>query len=427
MWPFNRNKPVPGMATDALQAASIENPSTPLSGAALGLASLGGSGSSLAGPPVNEGSALRSTTVFRCVAIISGLIASIPLSVYEHEKNGRRQAKDHRLYPLLHDAPNALMGSFTWRECLMTDLLLGGNTYSLVGRDNGNRVKDLLPLPRRSVEPFRQNGRTRYRVTLDQGGNATSFEVDQSEMIHVPGLGFDGLKGISPINNVGRQSIGLDLALAEHTSRLHANGVRASGILEIPSSIDRDGIERLRGQFESMYSGNANVGKTIYVDKDTKYTPISMSPEDAQTLESRRFQVADICRIFGVPPHMVGETDKSTSWGAGIEQQSLGFLRFTLEPWLKRIEDELQRKLFAGGNFYCEFDRDALLAMDSAARSAALAGGIQNGYLQPAEARRKLNLPFVEGSDRLFIQTNLHPLGTAAQPSVPVGAAARRA
>jgi HK97 family phage portal protein len=421
-WPFNRKAEPADRVEPQFQNASPENPSTSLSSPATWLSTAFGGVPSMAGPSVSEASSIRSTTVFRCVSIIAGLIASLPLSVYEDQQDGRRTAKNHRLYPLLHDAPNALMGSFIWRELITADLMLGGNHYSLIGVDNANRIIDFMPFPRQMVQPYRKNGRTRYQFTVagEDASRNQVIDVDQEDVIHVPGLGFDGLKGISPINVVGRQPVGLDLALAEYVARMHSNGVRSSGILELPSKIDKDGLDRLRAQFESMYAGNSNVGKTMFVDKDSKYTSISLSPEDAQTLDSRRFQVADICRIFGVPPHMVGETEKSTSWGTGIEQQSLSFLRFTLEPWLKRIEDELQRKLFAGTRFYCEFDRDALLAMDSAARTASFGGGIQNGYLQPAEVRRKLNLPFIKGSDRLFIQTAMQPLDTAGQqPSTP--------
>lgn len=414
MWPF-KPKETAAEHSDRQEPSfsnqSPENPSTNLSDPASWLVDLYGGGPTYAGPVVSERSAIRSTTVFRCVSLIAGMIASLPLGVFERTADGRREAREQRLYPILHDAPNDLMGSFTWRELIIGDLLLGGNHYSLIERDNANRVVGLMPLLRNAVTPYRRDGLTRYNIEF-QGGH---LDLAQSEVIHVPGLGFDGLRGLSPIGVVGRQSIGLDLAFAEYIGRMHANGAKPSGVLEIPPGISPDNFKRLKAQFLDEHGGLSNAGKTIFVDKDSKWTQVSLSPEDAQTLESRRFQVTDICRLFGVPPHMVGETDSSTSWGSGIEQLSLGFLRFTIEPWLKRTEDEFQRKLFSGSRFYAEFDRDALLTMDSKASAELFASGIQNGWLKPAEVRHLKNLPAADGADQLFINSTMQPISNAGK------------
>ena len=431
MWPFKtKAEPValdgevlPGRTASGLPrvapqnatwgpSSSLENPSTDLSFALAG----GFEVASVAGPVVNEQTALRSTTVYRCVCLISGLIASIPLSVYERTKDGRRTAADHKLYPLLHDVPNDLMGSFTWREQIAVDLLLGGNHYSIIERDNANRVYGFMPVLRYAVEPYRAGGQNRYRITTSEG----VLEVRQEDMLHVPGLGFDGLKGLSPIGVVGKGPVGLDMALSEYQSRVHANGATPSGVLSVAQKISPEGFKRLQAQFRRDHSGLMNAGKPIIADEGTEWASMQMSPHDAQTLETRRFQVADICRLYGVPPHMVGETDKSTSWGSGIEQQSIGFLRYTLEPWLKRIEDELYRKLFFSNrptaqNYYAEFDRDALLAMDSKAQAEAFSSGIQNGYYKPSEVRRWKNLPPAEGADQLLVNSTLVPIAMAGK------------
>jgi HK97 family phage portal protein len=427
MWPFKRSNEPATRAEPNFKNASPENPSTNLADPASWLVDMFGGGRTHAGPEVGERSAIRSTTVFRCVSLVSGIIASLPLPMYERTKDGRREAYENRLYPLLHDTPNDLMGSFVWRELMMSDLLMGGNHYSLIERDNANRVVGFMPMIRQTVTPYRRDGLTRYRVQVDGG----EIDLDQSDVIHIPGLSFDGLRGLSPIGVVGRQSIGLDLAMAEFIGRMHANGAKPSGVLEVAANISPANFQRLKAQFEQENAGVANAGKTIFVDKDSKWTAVQLSPEDAQTLESRRYQVADICRIFGVPPHMVGETDKTTSWGTGIEQQSLGFLRFTLEPWLKRIEDEFHRKLFPGNSkFYAEFDRDALLAMDSAASAALFASGIQNGWMKPAEVRHLKNLPAADGADQLFINSTMQPIAMAGKkpdPGSDSGAPATRA
>ena len=239
--------------------------------------------------------------------------------------------------------------------------------------------------------------------------------MDKEDVLQIQGLGFDGLKGLSPIANAGKQTVGLDLAIQESTARLHANGVRPSGTMEVPANISPENFNRLKAQFEPTHMGAANVGKVIYTDKDHKWTSIQMSAQDAQILENRRFQVTDICRLFGVPPHLVMETDKSTSWGTGIEQQSLAFLRFSVDPWLKAIEGELKRKLFSRSRFYAEFDRDALLAMDSEAQSKSFGAGIQNGYYKPSEVRRWKNLPPEDGADQLFVNSTLQPIKLAGQ------------
>ncbi len=398
-----------------IKAMSPENPSTSLSNPDAWMVDWAGGGASFAGPMVSERSAMRSSTVYRCVSLVAGLIASLPLGVFERTKTGRETAINHRCYPLLHDEPNDLMGSFTWRELIGSDLLLGGNHYSLIERDNANRVVGFLPLQRQTVTPYRDNGLTKYRVTVDTG----TVVVEQADMIHVPGIGYDGLRGMSPIAIVGKQPIGLDLAMTEQAGRFHANGVVTSGAVEVPQAMNPDVFKRVKQQFTDRHSGLENVGKPIFLDGGSKWVPMSMTNADAQTLETHRFEVTQICRIFGVPPHMVGEVERTTSWGTGIEQQAIGFLRFTLEPWLKRIEDEFQRKLFSRTRYYSEFNRDALLAMDSAARSNMLNSAIQNGRMTPAEARQIDNLPFLPNSDRLFMPVNLAPIDNISAPPPP--------
>ncbi|MES2030854.1 MAG: phage portal protein [Pseudomonadota bacterium] len=417
MWPFKRSNELTAREEPNFQNASPENPSTNLADPASWMVDLFGGGRTWAGPEVGERSAIRETTVWRCVSLITGLMASLPFPIYERTEAGRKEAYKHRLYPLLHDAPNDLMGSFTWRELIGCDLLLGGNHYSLIERDNANRVVGFMPMVRQAVTPYRRDGLTRYRIMVNGG----ELDLDQSDVLHVPGLSFDGLRGLSPIGVAGRQSIGMSLAFAEFIGRMHANGAKPSGVLEVAANISPANFNRLKAQFEQENAGIANAGKTIFVDKDSKWTAVQLSPEDAQTLDHRRFQVSDICRLFGVPPHMVGETDKATSWGTGIEQQSLGFLRFTLEPWLKRIEDEFQRKLFSGTNFYAEFDRDALLAMDSAAQREMFASGIQNGWMKPAEVRHMKNLPPADGADQLFINSTMTPISMAGKKPTDPG------
>ena len=412
MWPFEQKQRVERVEpTFDVRAASPENPTTSLSNPADWLVSVMGGGPTQAGPVVNEQSAIRSTTVFRCVSLLAGLIAWLPMMVYHRSPSGRKVADSHRLYPLLHDSPSDLMSGFIWRELMAVDLLLGGNHYSLIEYDGAARVVGFIAVPRNAVRVEKIKGRLRYFVTYSDGVE----DYDQSDMLHVPGLGFDGIRGISPIAAVSRQAIGLSLAMEEFAGRMHSNGARPSGVVKGSEGLGKDvqAFRRLKAEFEAAYAGLSNAGKTIFLDKGMDWTPMQISPQDAETLESRRFQISDIARAFGVPPHMVGETDKSTSWGSGIEQMTIGFLTFSLAPWLSRIEGELNRKLFSGSPYYAEFNRDALLALDSAAQAALFASAIQNGWMKPSEVRRLKNLPAETGADRLFIQSNLTPIAQA--------------
>jgi HK97 family phage portal protein len=234
--------------------------------------------------------------------------------------------------------------------------------------------------------------------------------VAASNMVHVPGLGFDGIKGLSVISAVARQSVGLALTMDKSVARSHANGVKPSGAIEADAGLSPEAFTRLKASFGQLYSGADNSGNVVFLDKGMKFNPISITPVDAQTLESRRYQVADIARIFGVPPHMIGETDKTTSWGSGIEQMSMGFVRYSLRPWLVRIEQELNRKLVTGKNYFCEFSLEGLLRGDSKARGDFYASGIQNGWMKPNEARRLENLPPVDAGDRLYANGTIQPL-----------------
>lgn len=412
--------PTPAAAPAEQRSGSVENPGTPLDGTALLAYSAAlGFGPSFAGPPVTEETAMRHTAVFRCVSLLAGLVASLPLDVYERTETGRRMAMERREFRLLHDQPDELVSSFIWREMVMVDLLLGGDHYSLIEYDGAGRITGLRFLPRVSVQASRVNRRNQYRVMLANGGSRV---FDQSDILHVPGIGFDGLRSLSPIGSAAKQAIGTGLALEEAVGRLQSNGARPGGVGVAPPGMKPEAFARMKAAFDAAYAGAAAAGKTIWIDNGADWKPMSITPRDAEVMENRRFSIADICRVYGVPPHMVGETDKSTSWGSGIEQQTLGFLRFSMEPWLRRIEAELNRKLFGGTAFYAEFQRDALLAMDAKTRAEVFSLKIGSGVMKPSEARRIENLEPAEGSDQLFINSTLVPIAKAGADRQPTPA-----
>lgn len=411
MWGLERIPPrraVHDRVTPTLRAASLENPSTSISNPAAWLTEALGGGFSFAGTSVSETTAMRSTAVFRCVALKSGVIASLPLQVFARTKAGREAANDHPVASLLQGDPNDLMSAFIWKEFIVSNLMLAGNHLSVLERNNAAEVIGLLPVPWQQVTVERVNGRNRYAIRVSGGREV----LDQEDVLHVPGIGFDGVQGISPIQWAGRQPIGTAFALEEFVGRMHANSARPSGILEVPKGIKDEGLLRITAEFAAMAAGLRNSGTVIPVDAGSKFTPMQLTLADAQTLESRRFQVADIARLFGVPPHMIGETDKTSSWGSGVEQQTIGFQIYNLEPELSRIEGELNRKLFTAP-YYCEFNREALAAMDAKTLAELYASAVNNAGMTPNEIRRKRNLPDLPGGDDLYIQGATVPLRLA--------------
>lgn len=399
-------------------AASPENPSTSLSNPADWLIDWMTGGQTYAGPPVNELTAVRATTVFRCISIIANTIASLPFNVYKRTTEGRESAPTHPLQRILHDQPNRITTSYTFRQLLTGGLLTNGNGYAVIGRNNAGRILDLLQLQPSEVDVDRKgsqaNLRLAYRINID----GKQFEPSQDQMIHVPGFGFDGVKGISVISAVGKQSIGLALALEEFQGRFISSSARPSGVVEIDKALSPEGLANLRQAFERLYSGVEKSGKTVFLDRGMKWSSMQINPDDAQTLESRRYQVADIARIFGVPLHLLGETEKATSWGSGIEQQTIAFVEYVIRPWLVSIEQEFNRKLFRAP-YYCEFNLAGLLRGDSKARSEFYSKGINNAYLTPNEARKAENLPPKEGGDRLFLNSASLPLDSVDERNNP--------
>ncbi len=379
----------------AATRGSIENPSTPLSGSVL--AAYWGGAPTTAGPVVSESSALTLTAVYACVRILAGALAMLPLRVYERVPRGTRldkyPAEDHAAYGLLHDAPNADMTSFVWRETTQGHLCLRGNGYGLIRRDNAGRPRAIEQLVPWQVAPERVNGRLFYRID----GAAVSAD----EVLHVPGFGWDGTRGYSPIT-LARQSLGLSLAAEEFGARFFANGSNPGGVIQVPQKLSDDGYDRIAASWEQAHAGLANAHKVAILEQGAAWVKTGIDPKDSQFLETRRFQVDEVARIFGIPPHMIGAVDKTTSWGTGIEQQGIGFVTYTLGPWIARWEAELNRKLFSPAErrrYFVKFNVDALLRGDIATRFKAYATGIQWGWLTPNKVLEKEDENGYDGGD----------------------------
>lgn len=376
-------------------------------------------GGSTAGKAVTERSAMQMTAVYACVRILSEAIAELPLHLYRfNEDGGKEKAVDHPLYQILHDEPNPEMTSFVFRETLMTHLLLWGNAYAQVLRNGKGEVIALYPLmPNRMTVDRDEHGQLYYRYqrgTDEPGGKSEAVILRHPDVLHIPGLGFDGLVGYSPIA-MARNAIGLAIAAEEYGAKFYANGAAPGGILEHPGTIKNP--ERVRDSWQSTFGGSGNSNKIAVLEEGMKFTPISIAPDQAQFLETRKFQINEIARIFRVPPHMVGDLEKSSF--SNIEQQSLEFVKYTLDPWVVRLEQSMMRTLFTAEEkkmYFIKFNLEGLLRGDYASRMSGYATARQNGWMSANDIRELENLdriPAEEGGDLYLINGAMLPLANA--------------
>ena len=423
---FRDRRPAPARMEPFL-AASPENPSTSLANPSEWLIDWASGGyHARFGPHVSERTAMAVSAVYRCVELRSGLFGMMPLKIFRRTKDGREEAASHRLSPMFQMAPypGRAMTAFYWRELWEMNILLWGNHYSIIRYDNAGRIIGFEPVLPWDVEVLRRNNRNLYRCVLwgpsvgyvDEAEARVVEYVDQDDMIHIPGPGFNGILGLSRIRAFARNAVSLAALLEEQVGYIHENSSKPSAYVTVKSGISPEAFKIFRGQFDDRNAGRQNAGKIIYGDADTAYTPMQMSPEDLATIDARRYQVADISRFYGVPLHLLNETDKSTSWGTGLSEQTLAFQIFTFDAELSRVESELNYKLFRGTEYYVEFDRDALLAMDPVKAAEISQKEIASGTLLINERRRHKNRPPVEYGDRPLInQTNI-PLEKLYQP-----------
>ena len=377
-------------------------------------------GSTTAGKVVTERSAMQMTAVYACVRILSEAIAGLPLHLYRYNNDGgKEKAIDHPLYMLLHDEPNSEMSSFVFRETLMTHLLLWGNAYAQIIRNGKGEVIALYPLMPNKMSVNRDaKGELYYQYTrsFDEAGvmrDETTI-LKPYDVLHIPGLGFDGLVGYSPIA-MAKNAIGLSMATEEYGAKFFANGAAPSGVLEHPSTIKDP--QRVREAWMSQFGGSQNSGKIAVLEEGMKYTPISISPEQAQFLETRKFQINEIARIFRVPPHMLADLEKSSF--SNIEQQSLEFVKYTLDPLVIRWEQSIHRSLLdpeEKKRYFVKFNVEGLLRGDYASRMSGYATARQNGWMSANDIRELENLdkiPPEEGGDLYLINGNMLPMANA--------------
>lgn len=373
------------------------------------------------GRAVTPATALSSVAVFACVTILTDTIASLPLPVYRRlAGGGKERAPEHPLYPILHDQPNAEMTSMELRETLVGHLALWGSAYCEIVREPYTEdVIALWPLRPDRMAPTRaDNGRLYYEYRLPDGKN----KVFAKELIlHLRLWGGDGVIGYSPIA-MARQAVGLTLAAEEYGARFFGNDSRPGGVLKHPGKLTPDGAKRLKEGWELAHKGLTQSNRVAVLEEGVEWQQIGLPPEDAQFLQTRSFQTAEIARLYRIPPHLISDVERSTSWGSGIEQQNIGFAVYTLRPWLTRIEQRISSSLLDEAErktYFVEHLLDGLLRGDIQSRYNAYAVGRNNGWLNADEIRALENMnPIPDGAGQVYWQPmNVQELG--AEPPEP--------
>jgi HK97 family phage portal protein len=367
-------------------------------------------GVSASGTTVTATTAMRVSAVAACVAKISGAIVSMRLNTFKHSGGDVPEilARDDLWYKL-NEQPSSMYTAAAFWESITMSQLLRGDAFALIKRGLNGQVRELLYLPWACVSPVREGGTVKYYVNMPTHNISTWF--DPSDILHFTGLGFDDttMRSMSVIQYGARGAIGNSLAMTEYAGKFFEGGAHQSLVIKAPGKMNPDQITLLQNEFVKKYSGLSNAHKLpLVLTEGLAAEKVSLSAADAQLIEGQKFNVLDICRAFGVPPHMVGETSGSTSWGSGLESMGRGFIQYTLQPWLIKDEQELNRKLYPrdSGKFI-EFDRDALIEGDIAAqgeyyRKAIGGNGSGDGWMTVNEVRRRKRLVKIENGDTVF-------------------------
>lgn len=363
-----------------------------------------------AGVPVTANSSLSLSAVWGCVNLIAGTISSLPLQVYRGNDEGARDIlRDHSLYAVLHDSPNADQTALDFWDFMSMSLELWGNAFARIDR-LGGKVSALSPIwPDRVAVRREASGALRYRWTERN----QQFDLPETEVLHVRGPGGDPLAGMSTLS-FARRTFGLALAADESASGFYRNGMRPSGVLKFNEWLSDDNRKIAREYMVNEFMGAANTGKPFVGEGGVAWEAMTMPLVDAQLLETRGFSVEEVCRIFGVPPVLVQHHSKTSSWPTGVEQQVLIFQKFTLRRRLKRLEQAMEKQLLTvaerASGMRIEFNLEGLLRGDSAGRAAFYKSSLNDGWMTINEVRAKENLPPVEGGDVPRIQKQNVPI-----------------
>lgn len=368
------------------------------------------SGGSNSGVAVDEMKAMQTSAVYACVKILAETVASLPLQLFKSDKEQKVKASEHPLYECLYELPNSEMTSFQFREIMMTSVLLYGNAYARKIIKQGH-VTELWYLKPQNMTVERDSQTKKIKYTYSDDDNDKTFVYRPDQIFHLKGLSFDGITGVSPIGQA-REAVGLALATEEYGAKFFGNGARPGGVLEHPGTLKDP--EKLRESWNKVYQGTKNSHRVAVLEEGMKYHSIGIAPEDAQFLQTRKYQVNEICRIFRVPPHLVGDLERATF--SNIEHQSIEFVQHTIRPWLVRWEQEISRSLLNDSErllYYARFNVDGLLRGDFATRTQGYATARQNGWMSVNDIRKLEDMnPLTDeqGGNAYLVNGNMIPI-----------------
>jgi HK97 family phage portal protein len=370
-------------------------------------------GSTTSGANVNSNTAMRVAAVFRCVSLISGAVATMPLQLKRRTNtNTTQSASGEPEASLFTRRPNRWMTASAFKRMMTAHVLLRGNAYALKVFNTAGRVRSLIPIhPDRVLVKQRADLSLEYEYTRPAGGK---IDIPQSDMLHLIGLTLDGVNGVSVIQ-YAREAIGLSMQTEAHGATVFKNGATVGSVLMSKKILGQEAADNLRDSMEK-YRGAENAHKTLVLEEDMDFKPLGMTAEDAQYIETRKFTRSEIAMFFGVPPHMIGDTEKATSWGSGIEQQAQGFVAYTLEDWLTTWEETGDRDILQADDLFWRFNRAALIRGDIKTRYEAYAKGRTGGWLSVNDIRGWEDLNPIEDGDIYLEPLNMKPAGDSHEP-----------
>ncbi|MDH0092760.1 phage portal protein [Achromobacter mucicolens] len=376
------------------------------------------------GKSVSAQTALQLDVVWACVKLISQLVATLPLSVYEKKDGRRRSASEHWLHKVIAAAPNADMTAADFWESLLTSILLWGNAYALIVRNGAGKIIALEPLRPERMAPKLQRDGSMLFVYVDQNGHR--FEYSELEILHLKGFTLDGRMGLSPIS-YARHTLGAAMAQEETAATIFKNGLRPSGYVTTDQVLTKSNREEVRESVVTQVASGSESGRTLVLEAGMKYAPVAMNPEDAQLLQSRAFSIEQLCRwMCNVPPVLIGHAAQGqTMWGSGVEQLLMGWKVTGLNPLIIKIEQALNGLFPANerDRYYVKFSLQALLRADAKGRAALYSSGLQNAYHSPNEIIELEDGEPYEGGDRHFVQANLVPVDQIGKEDATQGKA----
>ena len=354
------------------------------------------------GVSVSKSSALTFTAVWSAVRLLSESISILPVNVYQRQPNGdKKLASKNAVYNLVHNEPNYYMSSVTFFEKVMMDLCLSGNSYVQIVRNGGGTPQELLPLNAQDINVKINNGQIFYH------NRSSDIVLDDYDVLHFKGVSQDGIMGLSPITQ-NANAIGWGIALEEYGSKYFTNSAKLSGVLETDRALSEQAIERLKNSFSNTYNQLQNAQSTAILEEGLSFKPITISPEQSQFLLSRIFSISEVARMFNIPTFMLQEHSKSSF--NNIESLSQSYVTYTLMPYIRRMESEMNRKLFKTnekGKIFVEWNVNGLLRGDVKSRNEAYKTGINNGFLTINEVRRKENLNSIVDGDEHYLPLNM--------------------